>query len=134
MAETLADFVRRHKPKRFAPVPYYVSESDTVVFFFKEAASFAERIDGLLTIYRSQETDELVGCEIKGVKRKLEMLGAFGVLLDDLGKTKRIKLGLLFLAAMANAREGEPKRTYEELGTIAKATGAELDAKELLAA
>src|ERR1043166_4200765 len=39
---------------------------------------FAERVDGLLTVYRSQENKEIIGAQIKRVKALLaDILGKF---------------------------------------------------------
>jgi hypothetical protein len=37
--------------------------------------SHAKRVDGLLTLFLSLKTNELVGCQVKGVRKNLKRLG-----------------------------------------------------------
>lgn len=56
------------EPNRtFSPFAEYDADGDCIEFFAKPDPYYAERIDGLLTVYKSQETDEVVGSHIKGV-------------------------------------------------------------------
>lgn len=49
-------------------------DGDCVEFFVSDESYYAERIDGLLTIYRGQQSKEVVGSLIKNVSRVLERL------------------------------------------------------------
>jgi hypothetical protein len=63
MADKLTDYLQEHPCKGFRPVPF-----DFVTYYARGERCFERRIDDLLTVYLSMETEELVGCKIKGVK------------------------------------------------------------------
>ena len=73
--EKLEDYLRENEPEGFRPFPCYVPENDSLTFFFRNHESFARRIDSLLTIYLSLDTEDLVGFEIKGVRHILSAKG-----------------------------------------------------------
>ena len=54
--------------------PYYEESADSLFYFFKEGASNAHRVDGLITLYRSIETGELVGIQIKRIRKFMQEL------------------------------------------------------------
>lgn len=51
----------------FKPTATYDPDGDCIEFLAKPDPFYAERIDDLVTVYYSQETDEVVGSLIKGV-------------------------------------------------------------------
>ncbi len=51
----------------FSPFAEYDADGDCIEFFAKPDPYYAERIDGLLTVYRSRESNEIIGSQIKGV-------------------------------------------------------------------
>ena len=51
--------------------PFYDSETDSLTFYFKNDESYRDRIDPLLTVYKSHKTDEIVGFHVKFVTRIL---------------------------------------------------------------
>jgi hypothetical protein len=51
----------------FSPFAEYDADGDCIEFFVKPDPYYAERIDALLTVYRSQKTQEVVGSLIEGV-------------------------------------------------------------------
>jgi hypothetical protein len=68
------DFAKRMlllaKPaERYGPTVIYDPDGDCIEFLAKPDPFYAERIDDLLTVYYSQETEEPIGCLIKGVQR-----------------------------------------------------------------
>jgi hypothetical protein len=67
------------EPQReFSPFAEYDPDGDCIEFFMKPDPYFAERTDGLLTIYRSQESKEIVGAQINRVAALCkEILGKF---------------------------------------------------------
>lgn len=67
------------EPERpFSPFAEYDADGDCIEFFMTPDAYFAERVDGLLTVYRSQDNKEIVGAQIKGMKALLaDILGKF---------------------------------------------------------
>lgn len=92
--------------------PVYFTDGDFVTFFCADDLAHEDRVDDLVTVYRSYKTGEMVGCKIKGVCRLLSSVGNFGVVIFDHGSP--LTLGMLFLgAALANP---EKRGKYETLG------------------
>ena len=54
---------------KFTPNAYYDPDGDCIEFVAVEGPFYAERIDRWVTVYYSQETDDLVGSQIKGMKQ-----------------------------------------------------------------
>jgi hypothetical protein len=81
-----------------------IPDGDCLIFYFKPDAAYAERVDELLTVYRSEETGELTGCEIKGVRCILKRLKKFGVHIAE----KSVDLRLFFVGYSLSVPE--PKR------------------------
>ena len=110
MATTLAQYLEENRCDGFTSHPHYSASGDCVSYFVKDDRCFAERVDELVTVYHSMDTNELVGCKIKGVQRLLRTLGDFGVSVEE----EEIELGLFFMAAaMANPPQ---KPRFTELG------------------
>src|SRR2546428_11080786 len=89
---TLTEHLAGKKPAKFTPRPHYIAEGDCLIFYFKDDESYAERVDELLTLYRSEKTGEVVGCEVKGIKCITKRLGEFGIQIKD----NNVDLRLLF--------------------------------------
>ena len=128
MEQTLKEHVQTHTCQGFYPVPHYSALGDFLTYFFRDDRAYEQRVDELLTIYLSMETDELVGCKIKGVRHILRTAGDFDVTLDGAG----VRLGFFFFVGAAAAKDAKQKQRYEELRLIAK--DATVDRKLLLPA
>lgn len=126
--ETVLDFLKNNKPQGFNPRPFYSGEGDSLTFFFENKECYRERIDDFLTAYRAIDGHGLVGCQIKGLPKALELLGDFGIRISD-GK---VSLAMIFMAYMAQTMEEESKECYRELGRMAGNTS--IPSSELLAA
>jgi hypothetical protein len=76
---TLDQFLKENEieHKTFEPSPLYTPEGDSLMFYIKDEDSYSERIDDLLTVYRSITTNQIIGCQIKGVRHKLDELSKF---------------------------------------------------------
>jgi hypothetical protein len=125
MANDLMDYLAGKEARNFRPHPQYSRDGDFLTFFFRDDDAIAKRVDELLTVYVSAETDELVGAKIKGVQRILSTLGDFGVTIKD----AKLTLGMLFLAGMAVSREPGHKNEYIRVGEFVKSVP--IDAEEL---
>lgn len=90
----LTEYILSHRPGKFRPVPIYIEESDSVLYFLENTDYYAKRIDDLLTVYLQMDNNELMGIEIKGIKHLLEMLGSFGIEVE----TPKLKIGFVFIA------------------------------------
>ena|SRR5258707_12766650 len=126
---SLTEFVSQNKPGNFSPRPFYSRDGDSLFFYFKDRPSYGERVDEFFTLYRSIETRELTGCQIKGVQCILKRLGAFGVRITD----KTVDLRIIFLGYRASVDDSS-QAEIEELVQAAEESGAYLDAEELVPA
>jgi hypothetical protein len=130
MAENLKDFMRelegKEAPAFIAPQIYYGPKEDSLLFYFRNDESYAHRLDNVVTLFLSFEGDEVVGCQVKGLRRKLESDGRLSVVIRKDGK---VKLGLFFHLLAFDVPEPEPRSLLVELGQQAK--GIEVDPMEL---
>lgn len=120
------EFLRSNQPKEFSPKPYYSTHGDAVIFFFKDEQSYAERFDQLLTVYRSMESGEMIGCEIKGVRVIMERLGNFGIHIHS----DQVDIGLIFLGYLTFKQPEQPT-LMQELQQAFGATNAQISTTEL---
>jgi|SRR5579864_6089877 len=126
MEENLNEYLRGREPDGFTRRPFYSRDGDTLTYYFESDEAYSQRVDDLLTVYKSKQTDKLVGCKIKGVIRLLERLKNFGFALSPEGES--LKLNLLFLSALGE-RPATVHHYYEELGRYTRE--AVVDSSEL---
>ncbi len=85
---------------QFTPTATYDKDGDCIEFLAKSDAFYAERVDDLVTVYCSQETDEVIGSLIKGVsefcRQTLKRMPGFRIEISD----GRVSLQHIFLARM----------------------------------
>jgi len=117
MATNLIEFLTGKQPEGFVPHPMYSRDGDTLTFFFRNEEAYAERVDELLTIYKTFDSGELAGCKIKGVRSLLKRIRSFGVSLRPEGEN--VQLGLLFLSAASAGPPQMVREYYQELGKFA---------------
>lgn len=122
------------EPLPFRPHSTYDKDGDCVEFLAKPGPFYGERIDDLVTVYRSQANDEIVGALVKGVKRFCEKVLAqypgFGIEIQD-GK---VKLACLFRAkawSTPKANDKLPLLLYRKLIDAAEAAEAETELCEI---
>jgi hypothetical protein len=119
-------------PEKFSPSAYYDPDGDCIEFLASPENFYAERVDSLVTVYHSQETDEIIGSLLKGIrplcKKLLERLPGFKIEIQQ-GK---VKLVHIFLAKLW-ASEANPDQlatlTYQKLIDVAGKTGVEVELK-----
>jgi hypothetical protein len=128
MAQNLEEYLEANRPRGFRGVPHYFAQGDFVTYYFRNDPCYAERVDDLLTVFLTFDSNEVVGCKIKGVKHILRTAGNFGVALDD----GDVRLGMFFFVGAALAKDDAQRSRYEQIG--AKAKEAIVDRKELDAA
>jgi len=126
----LTEYLQGKRPGRFQPRAHYVAEGDTLIVYFKDDESHAERVDELLTVYRSLQTGALVGCQIKSVRSILRKLGGFGVHVDD----GDVDVRVLFIAYAFASKKMPPSEMLEELRSAAETSRARLSLDELVTA
>jgi hypothetical protein len=101
--------------KREFPLLHVDEEADCFEVFLTDEAYYGERVDGRVTIYRGQESGELVGILLKGAKNWVaRILSEFNPLRYEIVDGK-IKLGLLFIAAQSSEENSPYHMTYREI-------------------
>lgn len=116
--------------EQFKPVATYDPDGDCIEFLAKPDAFYAERIDDLVTVYYSQETNEVIGSLIKGVskfcKSILKKSPGFRLAVAD----GSILLEHIFLASLWS-EDRDPHDivtlTYRRLIDVAEAANAEVE-------
>jgi hypothetical protein len=121
MAETLTDYMKELEAKPAAeftfPQVYFGSQEDSLTFYIRNDESYAHRVNDFVTLFLSFKEGELVGCQVKGLYRKLKSDGNFGVAIGENGK---LKLGLFFHLLAFEMPEPGPRSRLVELGQWAK--------------
>jgi len=109
----------------------YDPDGDCIEFVFRPDPFYAQRLDDLVTVYYSQETGDVIGSLIKGVKgfcqRMLESSPGFRIVIDD----GRVKLEHIFFAQLLSRKDIRPddlaSPTYRKLFQAADASNAEVE-------
>jgi hypothetical protein len=127
-AESVLALVRPEGP--FRPRATYDPDGDCIEFVAKPDSFYAERIDDLVTVYYSHETNEVIGALIKGVKRFAQTIlnryPGFAIEID----AGPVKLAHLFLAELWRLPREKNEiaiTTYRKLIKHAEETKAEAD-------
>jgi len=101
-------------PAAFSPTPHYDPDSDSLSIFVSDDESFRERIDELLTVYRSFRTKEVVGCHVKHVRKILDTVHMFQLGIES----RTITIGLILMGLRVTT-EGDQavvkNATYREI-------------------
>jgi len=107
----------------FAPEPWYNPYGDCVVYQCVPEARIAERVDGILTLYRSAIDRRVIGFQIKGVQAIMEKFDFDALALrstEHEGRIVRIAVVMLVLAAVTVSPE---PRTVDSLRAYHEAVG-----------
>ena len=120
-------------PERpFVPKAIYDADGDFIEFVVKTDDFYAERIDDLLTVYRSEETDELVGSYIKSVSSFCKAIVKQSPLFAVIVEHPPIRLSHLFMARLLHFPPDSDQlqvvgAVYKELIEEAEEKKAEID-------
>ncbi|RJP32729.1 MAG: hypothetical protein C4547_13515 [Phycisphaerales bacterium] len=127
MAESIADFVDRvGGPRQFVAEPWLNRAGDCIEWHFVPDAYHADRVDGVLTLFRSDECDaEVVGFQIKGVSALYRVLGDFGVVVGD----GAVAVGVLILGAYWTGDDLDRPRRREAYQCLKQRLGKDADRK-----
>lgn len=125
----LEDLLKSTKPgENFSPVAYYGEEEDSLMIYLKNDPDYAKRINSRVTVFLSEESDELVGCQIKNVRRVLDDIGWF----DAKIKHGKIEIKLLFLSLRETFCNDEIGREcYRKLGELVTQTPLEIEVPQM---
>lgn len=109
--QTLTDFMDSTGPvKGFKPIPYLCADSDTAIMYFEDTPSYAERIDSELTVFKSFETNEVVGFQLKGILPKMQELSK---MIDVTATTPKVHVRLILMICLA--KKTERREPYADL-------------------
>lgn len=113
----------------YEPIAYLNSDGDCFEFIATDETFRAERLDSLITVYIGRESNEVVGCLIKGVsnyvQEVLDKYPSFKVEIHD----GRVKLHCLFTLRLCEAYrdpDGKKVTVYKKLRDVAERTKAEI--------
>jgi len=116
--------------ENFKPAATYDPDGDSIEFLARPDPFYAERVDDLLTVYYSQETNEVIGSLIKGVSgfcsQFLKEMPGFRIEIRD----GRVKLEHIFRARLWSSGQGPqdlPTLTYQKLIAIAEDADVETE-------
>jgi len=102
-AQDIKAFLKENPPaKKFVPYCYVSEQADSLTVYFEGDADFSERLNDHITLYRSLETNEIVGCRVKGIAGILKDLPNY---IKVKGKNGDIELALLFFAFRGGAEQ-----------------------------
>lgn len=130
MANRSTELIRHVKENSpngvFRPFAYYDADSDTLTFYFRNEPDYSKRINKLVTIHLSMGSHELVGCQIKGVRRVVDEIGDFDVEV----RHGRIKLSIVLLPFLGSIppEDEDSRQLFRQLGRAA--SDAEIETAE----
>jgi hypothetical protein len=99
----------------FSAEPWYNQDGNCLVYKMANEASVADRIDDLLTIYRSAEDNRPIGFQIKGIGAIIGKFGLAGLAISsesDAEAVRSVSIAALLLAAY----EGRPFTLSRRIG------------------
>lgn len=112
---------------------FYSRDADCVFCHLEDVPYFAERVDGLLTIYRAEEDARLVGAQLKGVS-KLPKHDVLGLGLRHEGDVQVLELVLLTFRSQPQPSTPEPealRRKADYFDVLDRLHGITIPAAEL---
>jgi hypothetical protein len=114
MAKTETDlmkFLRANPPaKRFVPYCYLDKEADALTVYYEGDADYSKRLNDHVTLFHSLDSDEIVGCRIKGISGILEDLPNYLSVHHN-----GINLSFLFLPFRGGAVDETTRKAINEL-------------------
>jgi hypothetical protein len=128
-----SDFAKRmmllaRPAEQFEPTAIYDPDGDCIEFLAEPDPFYAERVDDLVTVYYSQETNEVIGSLIRGVRgfceEILQTMPGFRIEIRD----GRVRLVHIFRARLWTSKTGpEDLATliYEKLIQVAEDSDVE---------
>jgi len=116
--------------ERFKPTATYDPDGDCIEFLASPDPFYAERVDDLVTVYYSQQTNEVIGSLLKGVSKfcrtVLQQMPGFRIEIRD----GRISLEHIFRARLWSAElkpQSLPTLTYQKLIAMAEQDEVEVE-------
>ncbi len=97
----------------FTPEPWYNPVGDCIIYKMADEAVVADRVDELLTIYRSAVDQRPIGFKIKDVQAIIRRFGLQGLAVSseaDVQSVKSISVAVVLLAAYEEGRPSVSRR------------------------
>jgi len=104
----------------FRPYAAYYEAGDCIEFFAKPDQHYAQRIDDLVTVYRSRKTTEIIGLQLKGIRGLCEKHPAVPRIVLKGGSGK---LSYLLIVASTIANPPPESENAEAYGTLLNMVG-----------
>ena len=134
-ATSNSDFAKRmmllaRPAEQFEPTATYDPDGDCIEFLAKPDPFYAERVDDLVTVYYSQETNEVIGSLIQGVRsfcqKILQTMPGFRIEIGD-GRVRLVHIFRARLWTWKTDPEDLATLTYEKLIQIAEDSDVEAE-------
>ena len=111
----LIRFIEKKPPEEnFTPYCRISEEADALTVYFEDESDYSERLSDHITLYRSLDGGQIVGCRIKGISGILKDLPKFFIHVEQ-GK---VRLAAIFFAFRGGA-EGEVSEAVNSLAVEA---------------
>lgn len=110
----LTEFLKKNPPaKKFVPYCYISKEADALTVYFEGDADYSKRLNDHVTLYLSLETNEIVGCRVKGISGILEDLPNYVEVSHG-----EVRLSVIFFAFRGGAEE-DVSKAINDLARVA---------------
>ena len=120
----LMEFLKENPPaNQFVPYMHLNREADALTVYFEGDADYSERLSDHVTLYRSLDTTEVIGCRIKGISGILADLPNY-IEVNHEGA----KLALVFLAFRGGQHDEKAIQAINDLARAASEKGMVLQA------
>lgn len=112
--QDLARLLKENPPARqFVPYCYLNKKTDALTVCFEGDPDYSKRLSDHVTLFLSLETNEIVGCRIKGISGIIEDLPNF-IRVNHSG----LELSIVFFAFRGGA-DGEAREALNDLARVA---------------
>ena len=113
------DLLASSSPREeFKPFAIHNRDGDCLEFFFENDAHYARRLDGWLTIYYSEDTNDIIGGLVKGVERLLQEFPRIKIEVDE----GTVTLACLLTGPSYNAGDATHVKKYKHMIDSAERT------------
>jgi hypothetical protein len=122
----ISELLKSFRPSNaaFSPCAYYGDEEDALIFYFRPGRDYARRLNSVVTLYISLDDDELIGCQIKGIRSVVEDLGSFNIEVSH----GRVSLSVLIMAYAATMiGDADARIAYRQIAQAASDAKLEVE-------
>ena len=111
-------------PQEFRAEPWYNPHGDCIIYQTADEAVVADRVDEILTVYRSADDNRPIGFQIKGVRAITRKFGLDGLAFKSETEGDQVRSISIFALLLA-AYESRPPtlRRREAYASIMEASG-----------